>query len=164
MINWENTLHIPSQIKLSPEASDLITKLCCSAEERLGRNGADDIKAHTFFDSIDFSTDIRRQPAPYVPKISHPMDTSNFDPVEEDGPWDDTSEDSARAWDPQASSNGKHTEHAFYEFTFRRFFDDNGYPFRYPKPSGLDISQSKNPDIENKDGLDQNGACQPVYV
>ncbi|XP_039207403.1 serine/threonine-protein kinase LATS2 isoform X1 [Crotalus tigris] len=164
VINWENTLHIPSQIKLSPEASDLITKLCCSAEERLGRNGADDIKAHTFFDSIDFSTDIRRQPAPYVPKISHPMDTSNFDPVEEDGPWDDTSEDSARAWDPQASSNGKHTEHAFYEFTFRRFFDDNGYPFRYPKPSGLDISQSKNPDIENKDGLDQNGACQPVYV
>uniref|UniRef100_A0A8C6VNU1 non-specific serine/threonine protein kinase n=1 Tax=Naja naja TaxID=35670 RepID=A0A8C6VNU1_NAJNA len=85
VINWENTLHIPSQIKLSPEASDLITKLCCSAEERLGRNGADDIKAHTFFDSIDFSTDIRRQPAPYVPKISHPMDTSNFDPVEEDG-------------------------------------------------------------------------------
>ncbi|KAM3836849.1 serine/threonine-protein kinase LATS2 [Vipera latastei] len=164
VINWENTLHIPSQIKLSPEASDLIAKLCCSAEERLGRNGADDIKAHTFFDSIDFSTDIRRQPAPYVPKISHPMDTSNFDPVEEDGPWDDTSEDSARAWDPQASSNGKHTEHAFYEFTFRRFFDDNGYPFRYPKPSGLDISQSKNPDIENKDGLDQNGACQPVYV
>ncbi|XP_063161857.1 serine/threonine-protein kinase LATS2 isoform X1 [Candoia aspera] len=164
VINWENTLHIPSQIKLSPEASDLITKLCCSAEERLGRNGADDIKAHTFFDSIDFSTDIRRQPAPYVPKISHPMDTSNFDPVEEDGPWDDTSEDSARAWDPQASSNGKHTEHAFYEFTFRRFFDDNGYPFRYPKPSGLDISQSKNSDVENKDGLDQNGACQPVYV
>uniref|UniRef100_A0A8C6VKK5 non-specific serine/threonine protein kinase n=1 Tax=Naja naja TaxID=35670 RepID=A0A8C6VKK5_NAJNA len=164
VINWENTLHIPSQIKLSPEASDLITKLCCSAEERLGRNGADDIKAHTFFDSIDFSTDIRRQPAPYVPKISHPMDTSNFDPVEEDGPWDDSSEDNARAWDPQASSNGKHTEHAFYEFTFRRFFDDNGYPFRYPKPSGLDISQSKNPDIENKDGLDQNGACQPVYV
>ncbi|XP_070605871.1 serine/threonine-protein kinase LATS2 [Erythrolamprus reginae] len=164
VINWENTLHIPSQIKLSPEASDLITKLCCSAEERLGRNGADDIKAHTFFDSIDFSTDIRRQPAPYVPKISHPMDTSNFDPVEEEGPWDDSSEDNARAWDTQASSNGKHTEHAFYEFTFRRFFDDNGYPFRYPKPSGLDISQSKNPDIENKDGLDQNGACQPVYV
>ncbi|XP_013925089.1 PREDICTED: serine/threonine-protein kinase LATS2 [Thamnophis sirtalis] len=164
VINWENTLHIPSQIKLSPEASDLITKLCCSAEERLGRNGADDIKDHIFFDSIDFSTDIRRQPAPYVPKISHPMDTSNFDPVEEDGPWDDSSEDNARAWDPQASSNGKHTEHAFYEFTFRRFFDDNGYPFRYPKPSGLDISQPKNPDTENKNGLDQNGACQPVYV
>lgn len=164
MINWENTLHIPSQVKLSPEARDLITQLCCAAEERLGRNGADDIKAHPFFDSIDFSTDIRRQPAPYIPKISHPMDTSNFDPVEEDGPWDDPSEDNTRAWDPQTSSSGKHTEHAFYEFTFRRFFDDNGYPFRYPKPSGLESSQSENSDVESKDGLDQSGACQPVYV
>ncbi|XP_042313226.1 serine/threonine-protein kinase LATS2 isoform X3 [Sceloporus undulatus] len=164
VINWENTLHIPSQVKLSPEASDLITQLCCAAEERLGRNGADDIKAHPFFDSIDFSTDIRRQPAPYVPKISHPMDTSNFDPIEEDNPWDDTSEDNTKAWDPQTSSSGKHTEHAFYEFTFRRFFDDNGYPFRYPKPSGLEVSQSENSDVESKDGLDQTGACQPVYV
>lgn len=164
VINWENTLHIPSQIKLSSEATDFITKLCCSAEERLGRNGADDIKAHPFFDSIDFSTDIRRQPAPYIPKISHPMDTSNFDPVEEDASWDDTSEDNSRAWDPQTSSGGKHTEHAFYEFTFRRFFDDNGYPFRYPKPSGLEVNQSDNSDVESKDGLDQTGACQPVYV
>ncbi|XP_054829586.1 serine/threonine-protein kinase LATS2 [Eublepharis macularius] len=164
VINWENTLHIPPQVKLSPEASDLITQLCCAAEERLGRNGADDIKAHPFFDSIDFSTDCRRQPAPYIPKISHPMDTSNFDPVEEDSPWNDTSEDSTRPWDPQASSSGKHTEHAFYEFTFRRFFDDNGYPFRYPKPSGLEVNQSENSDVESKEGLDQAGACQPVYV
>uniref|UniRef100_A0A8D0EJG2 non-specific serine/threonine protein kinase n=1 Tax=Strix occidentalis caurina TaxID=311401 RepID=A0A8D0EJG2_STROC len=100
VINWESTLHIPSQIKLSPEASDLITKLCCAAEDRLGRNGADDIKAHSFFHSMDFSTDIRRQPAPYVPKISHPMDTSNFDPVEEESPWNDASGDSTRTWDP----------------------------------------------------------------
>uniref|UniRef100_A0A8C0GLC7 non-specific serine/threonine protein kinase n=2 Tax=Testudinidae TaxID=8487 RepID=A0A8C0GLC7_CHEAB len=164
VINWESTLHIPLQIKLSPEASDLITKLCCAAEERLGRSGADDIKAHPFFNSIDFSTDIRRQTAPYVPKISHPMDTSNFDPVEEESPWNDTSGDSTRTWDPLASSNSKHTEHAFYEFTFRRFFDDNGYPFRYPKPSGIESSQSEKSDAENKDVVDQTGACQPVYV
>ncbi|KAG6925063.1 large tumor suppressor kinase 2 [Chelydra serpentina] len=164
VINWESTLHIPLQIKLSPEASDLITKLCCAAEDRLGRSGADDIKAHPFFNSIDFSTDIRRQSAPYVPKISHPMDTSNFDPVEEESPWNDASGDSTRTWDPLASSNSKHTEHAFYEFTFRRFFDDNGYPFRYPKPSGIESSQSEKSDAENKDVVDQTGACQPVYV
>uniref|UniRef100_A0A8B9SU68 non-specific serine/threonine protein kinase n=1 Tax=Anas platyrhynchos TaxID=8839 RepID=A0A8B9SU68_ANAPL len=164
VINWESTLHIPSQIKLSPEATDLITKLCCAAEDRLGRNGADDIKAHSFFHSMDFSTDIRRQPAPYVPKISHPMDTSNFDPVEEESPWNDASGDSTRTWDPLASSNSKHTEHAFYEFTFRRFFDDNGYPFRYPKPSGMEVGQSEKSDVEDKDVVDQTGACQPVYV
>ncbi|XP_030921925.1 serine/threonine-protein kinase LATS2 isoform X2 [Geospiza fortis] len=164
VINWESTLHIPSQIKLSPEATDLITKLCCAAEDRLGRNGADDIKAHSFFHSMDFSTDIRRQPAPYVPKISHPMDTSNFDPVEEESPWSDASGDSTRTWDPLASSNNKHTEHAFYEFTFRRFFDDNGYPFRYPKPSGMEVCQSEKSDVEDKGVVDQTGACQPVYV
>uniref|UniRef100_A0A8C6X3L8 non-specific serine/threonine protein kinase n=1 Tax=Naja naja TaxID=35670 RepID=A0A8C6X3L8_NAJNA len=71
---------IPSMIFQDARNISPTTKI-----KRLGRNGADDIKAHTFFDSIDFSTDIRRQPAPYVPKISHPMDTSNFDPVEEDG-------------------------------------------------------------------------------
>ncbi|XP_044524240.1 serine/threonine-protein kinase LATS2 [Gracilinanus agilis] len=164
VINWENTLHIPTQVKLSPEASDLITKLCCAAENRLGRNGADEIKAHPFFSSMDFSGDIRKQPAPYVPKISHPMDTSNFDPVDEDGPWNDVSGDSTKAWDTLTSSNSKHTEHAFYEFTFRRFFDDNGYPFRCPKPSGIEATQSQNSDIENKDMVDPTGDCQPVYV
>uniref|UniRef100_A0A8P0P885 non-specific serine/threonine protein kinase n=1 Tax=Canis lupus familiaris TaxID=9615 RepID=A0A8P0P885_CANLF len=164
VINWENTLHIPVQVKLSPEARDLITKLCCAADHRLGRNGADDLKAHPFFGAIDFSSDIRKQPAPYVPKISHPMDTSNFDPVDEESPWNDASEDSTKAWDTLTSPNNKHPEHAFYEFTFRRFFDDNGYPFRCPKPSGADASQAEDSDLENSDMVDQTEGCQPVYV
>ncbi|XP_058403804.1 serine/threonine-protein kinase LATS2 isoform X1 [Diceros bicornis minor] len=164
VINWENTLHIPTQVKLSPEARDLITKLCCAADHRLGRNGADDLKAHPFFGTIDFSSDIRKQPAPYVPKISHPMDTSNFDPVDEESPWNDASEDSTKAWDTLTSPNNKHPEHAFYEFTFRRFFDDNGYPFRCPKPSGAEASQTENSDLENSDLVDQAEGCQPVYV
>uniref|UniRef100_A0A8C9KX91 non-specific serine/threonine protein kinase n=1 Tax=Panthera tigris altaica TaxID=74533 RepID=A0A8C9KX91_PANTA len=164
VINWENTLHIPAQVKLSAEARDLITKLCCAADQRLGRNGADDLKAHPFFGAIDFSSDIRKQPAPYVPKISHPMDTSNFDPVDEESPWNDASEDSTKAWDTLTSPNNKHPEHAFYEFTFRRFFDDNGYPFRCPKPSGADASQAEDSDVENSDTGDQTEGCQPVYV
>ncbi|KAM4700277.1 serine/threonine-protein kinase LATS2 [Discoglossus pictus] len=163
VINWENTLHIPSQIKLSPEATDLITKLCCAAENRLGRNGADEIKAHPFFSSIDFSTEIRHQPAPYVPKISHPTDTSNFDPVDEESPWND-SEDSTMTWDTLMNPGNKHTEHAFYEFTFRRFFDDNGYPFRYPKPSRLETSPCEESQEESQDATSETEGCQPVYV
>ncbi|XP_053564494.1 serine/threonine-protein kinase LATS2 [Bombina bombina] len=163
VINWENTLHIPPQVKLSPEATDLITKLCCAAEDRLGRNGADEIKAHPFFNSIDFSADIRRQPAPYVPKISHPMDTSNFDPVDEEGPWNDR-DDSTLTWDTFMSPHNKHPEHAFYEFTFRRFFDDNGYPFRYPKPSKLETSACVESQEENQDVVNKAESCQPVYV
>ncbi|KAK1805531.1 hypothetical protein P4O66_019830 [Electrophorus voltai] len=135
VINWQTTLHIPAQAKLSAQASDLIVKLCRGPEDRLGKNGADEIKAHPFFKGVDFSVDLRQQhhPAPYVPKIAHCTDTSNFDPVDPGKLWsdDDTSHnDTLSFW----FKNGKHPEHAFYEFTFRRFFDDNGHPYSCPKP------------------------------
>ncbi|KAJ8255816.1 hypothetical protein COCON_G00196800 [Conger conger] len=161
VINWESTLQVPPQVKLSPEAVDFIGRLCCSAEERLGGDGADEIKAHPFLNQMDFSSNLRTQPAPYRPKISHPMDTSNFDPVEEDGAGG--SGDSARAWDTLGSAHGKHPEHAFYEFTFRRFFDDNGCPFRYPKPPEPGPSPSSSCPPEGP-GEEPAEGCEPVYV
>lgn len=134
VINWKSTLHIPPQAKLSPEAADLIVKLCRGPEDRLGKNGADEIKAHPFFRAMDFSGDQRQQCAPYIPTIAHSTDTSNFDPVDPDKLWSsegkDTLSDTLNGW----FRNGKHPEHAFYEFTFRRFFDDNGHPYSCPKP------------------------------
>lgn len=176
MINWESTLQVPPQIKLSPEAVDIIGRLCCSPEERLGSNGAGEIKTHPFFDQMDFSSNLRTQPAPYRPKIAHPMDTSNFDPVEEEGgpgAWSDSG-DSTRAWETLCTPHGKHPEHAFYEFTFRRFFDDNGCPFRYPKPPETSHSQgppsssgasSMGPEEEEEEEEEEQGeGCEPVYV
>lgn len=177
---------MPPQVKLSPESVDIIGRLCCSAEQRLGANGAGEIKAHPFFSEVDFSSNLRQQPAPYRPKIAHPMDTSNFDPVEEDGApgaWSDSG-DSTRALDALCSPHGKHPEHAFYEFTFRRFFDDNGCPFRYPKPLEADMclgipgaagmgpeegeeteEEEEDDDEEEEEGGGEGGAgCEPVYV
>ncbi|XP_069017817.1 serine/threonine-protein kinase LATS1 [Embiotoca jacksoni] len=147
VINWKTTLHIPPPAKLSPEASDLVVKLCRGPEDRLGKNGADEIKAHAFFRSIDFSSDLRQQAAPYVPTIAHSTDTSNFDPVDPDKLWssdsdgEDDLDDTLGGW----FRDGKHPEHAFYEFTFRRFFDDNGHPYSCPKPieyEGYDQDQA----------------------
>ncbi|GCC28763.1 hypothetical protein chiPu_0007197 [Chiloscyllium punctatum] len=165
VINWESTLSIPPQVKLSSEATDLIIKLCCGASDRLGGKGAYEIKGHPFFITIDFSEDIRRQPAPYVPKISHPMDTSNFDPIEEENSWNDSS-DSTKMSDTLTSyvSGNKHPEHAFYEFTFRRFFDDNGYPFRYPKPLDTGEPKQNQPDVSQKNSVGHSESYQPVYV
>lgn len=136
VINWKNTLHIPPAAKLSLEASDLIIKLCRGHEDRLGKNGTDEIKEHPFFKSIDFSSDLRQQGAPYVPTIAHSTDTSNFDPVDPDKLWNNDSDDEDNHNDTLNIwfRNGKHPEHAFYEFTFRRFFDDNGHPYSCPKP------------------------------
>lgn len=136
VINWKSALHVPPAAKLSPEASDLIIKLCRGHEDRLGKNGADEIKAHPFFCSIDFSSDLRQQGAPYVPTIAHSTDTSNFDPVDPDKLWNNDSDDEDEHNDTLNIwfRNGKHPEHAFYEFTFRRFFDDNGHPYSCPKP------------------------------
>lgn len=186
VINWEKTLQVPAQVKLSPEAVDIIGRLCCSAEDRLGANGAREIKAHPFFSQVDFSSNLRQQPAPFRPTIAHPMDTSNFDPVEEEGgpgAWSDSG-DSTRALDTLCSPHGKHPEHAFYEFTFRRFFDDNGCPFRYPKPleanevvsnitgamgqeeeeEGQEEEEEEEDEEEEEEEGEQGEGCEPVYV
>lgn len=122
VINWETTLQIPKQANLSPEATDLILKLCCNAEKRLGKN-ANEIKDHPFFQEIDFEKGLRRQPAPYKPRIEYPTDTSNFDPIDPDRLRNSTSIDSSNSDD--AADKSKHF-HGFFEFTFRRFFDDGG--------------------------------------
>ena len=74
----------------------------------------------------------RQTHPPHVPVIRHETDTSNFDPVEpeRDHGDGDSSEDDADAHPSKERSrlNPGHAqgEHAFLEFTFRRFFDDNG--------------------------------------
>lgn len=119
MINWQQTLHIPEEAELSPAASDIILRLCCDHNNRLGVNGPDEVKAHPFFHNINFDS-LRKTRSPYVPKILHPADTSNFDPVEPE-----KLRDSNHKRD-NTLENGKQPDHAFYEFTFRRFFDESG--------------------------------------
>lgn len=124
VINWKETLKIPLKPVLTQAAKDLIVRLCCGPEERLGVNRAEEIKIHPFFEGIDFDS-LRRQCPPYVPNIRYATDTSNFDPVDPDKLHNSDSEDNKKV---EKLENGKHPEHAFFEFTFRRFFDDGGHP------------------------------------
>ncbi|XP_037082221.1 serine/threonine-protein kinase LATS1-like [Pollicipes pollicipes] len=127
VINFETTLKIPKQARMSGEARELILRLLTGPERRLGKNGAAEVKAHPFFASIDFEKGVRRMRAPYVPKIRYPTDTSNFDPVDSDRQRDSDS-DSDSEYGSQANAGaGDDSEHpGFFEFTFRRFFDGYG--------------------------------------
>ena len=44
IVNWRNHLKFPEEAKLSSEAKDLISRLLCNVEHRLGTKGAHEIK------------------------------------------------------------------------------------------------------------------------
>lgn len=86
IINWKKTLVIPPEAKLSVPASDLINRLMTDANNRLGVNGVNEIKAHPFFTGIDWKN-LKQKQAPYLPEVKSEIDTRNFDKFEEQDPW-----------------------------------------------------------------------------
>jgi serine/threonine kinase 38 len=48
-MHWRKTLRIPVEANLSPAATDILKRLMSDADNRLGMNGVEEIKAHPFF-------------------------------------------------------------------------------------------------------------------
>ncbi|KAK7205100.1 kinase-like domain-containing protein [Myxozyma melibiosi] len=125
ILAWPETLYFPEEIHLSHEAEDLIRRLLTSAENRLGRGGADEIKAHPFFDGVDWDS-IREFNAPFIPKLSSITDTSYF-PTEDlenipDAPEISAANEAVAA----ATNNSEETELSkesmpFIGYTYSRF-------------------------------------------
>ena len=86
VINWKKYFKIPSKVKLSSEAKDLINKLINSSNKRLGKNGAEEIKKHPFFKDLDWDN-IRTMKPPFIPKIKNEYDTKYFEIFEENEPF-----------------------------------------------------------------------------
>ncbi|RWR81136.1 serine/threonine-protein kinase tricorner isoform X1 [Cinnamomum micranthum f. kanehirae] len=96
IVNWRNHLKFPEEAKLSAEAKDLISKLLCNVEQRLGTKGADEIKAHPWFKGIQWDR-LYQMEAAFIPEVNEELDTQNFEKFEESegeiqtssksGPW-----------------------------------------------------------------------------
>ncbi|KAI3968575.1 hypothetical protein MKW92_033105 [Papaver armeniacum] len=96
IVNWKTHLKFPEEAKLSPEAKDLISKLLCNVDQRLGTNGADEIKAHSWFKGVEWDR-LYQMDAAFIPEVNDELDTQNFEKFEEaenqtqtsskSGPW-----------------------------------------------------------------------------
>lgn len=63
----------------SPEAKDLMNRLMCTDQtQRLGANGAEEVKRHPFFESLTWQTLLEEEPQ-FVPSPQNPEDTEYFD-------------------------------------------------------------------------------------
>ncbi|KAH6768452.1 AGC cGMP-dependent and protein kinase kinase family protein [Perilla frutescens var. hirtella] len=96
IVNWRTHLKFPEEAKLSLEAKDLICKLLCNVDQRLGTRGADEIKAHPWFKGIEWNK-LYHMTAAFIPEVNGELDTQNFEKFEESdnqvpsaaksGPW-----------------------------------------------------------------------------
>ena len=86
IINWEKFLEIPEKAKLNDDTSDLIFRMLSNKENRLGKNGADEIKKHPFFKGLDWNN-IRKMTPPFIPKLKNEYDTSYFDTFKTEEPF-----------------------------------------------------------------------------
>ena len=74
----QNCFDFPTDVDTSEAAKDLMKRLICSADVRMGQNGIVDFKSHPYFSGVDWDN-ITQSTAPYIPEVSSPTDTSNFD-------------------------------------------------------------------------------------
>ena len=76
--HFENYLIFPKKCKASNNCKDLILKLVNHSENRLGKNGSQEIKAHPFFKGINWQK-IKEMKPPFIPELKNDYDNKYFD-------------------------------------------------------------------------------------
>lgn len=83
----ESDLSDEDEIRISEDAWDLICRLICERENRIGAKAVtassindeiEEFRAHPFFEGVEWHS-IRNRSAPFVPQLEGDADTSYFD-------------------------------------------------------------------------------------
>ncbi|XP_008576814.1 PREDICTED: myotonin-protein kinase isoform X3 [Galeopterus variegatus] len=83
IVHYKEHLSLPlADAGVPEEAQDLIQRLLCPPETRLGRGGAGDFQKHPFFFGLDWDG-LRDSMPPFIPDFEGATDTCNFDVVED---------------------------------------------------------------------------------
>ncbi|KAL3359223.1 hypothetical protein AABB24_016002 [Solanum stoloniferum] len=134
IVNWKSHLKFPEEAKLSSEAEDLIGKLLCHVTQRLGSNGADEIKVHPWFRGIDWDR-IYHIDAAFIPEVTDELDTQNFEKFEEQSETRSQSASKSGPWRKMLSSKDIN----FVGYTYKNFEIVNDY-----QASGMAELKKKN--------------------
>lgn len=111
-MNWKETLVFPLEIPITNTTKNLILRFCTHSENRIGRNGVEEIKSHPFFRGVDW-INIRDRPTAIPVEVKSIDDTSNFDDFPEvDLTWNEPARE-------KAELNAK--DWVFLNYTFKRF-------------------------------------------
>jgi len=113
--------------RISAHKANCFPSLVCNTENRLGRGGADEIKAHKFFRGVDFDG-LRRIRAPFEPKLASNVDTTYF-PTDEIDQTDNATHLKRLAQESgnQPRNDAPELSLPFIGYTFKRFdtFNNN---------------------------------------
>lgn len=115
--HWKKTLNIPEESNLSPSARDILKRLLCGAENRLGVNGVQEIKNHAFFKGLDWDG-LRNRKSPFVPDVKEEDDCTRFDDFDEEDPWV-PKEEKSNSYDKQNKTK-KRKDINFPGYTFKK--------------------------------------------
>ncbi|XP_057766500.1 uncharacterized protein LOC130986962 [Salvia miltiorrhiza] len=114
IVHWRNHLRFPSDRRITPDAKDLICRLLCDVDNRLGTRGVEEIKAHPWFKHIQWDN-IYDMEAAYRPEVNGELDTQNF--VENDVVDSQPEKSRTVAWRKYHHS----TDLSFIGYTYRCF-------------------------------------------
>ena len=111
IMHWRKTFNIPAEARLSPASTDILKRLICETDNRLGRNGVAEIKAHPFFKGVDWEA-MRELKAPYIPTITSEVSNENFDQFDEEDPFH-------RAIDNKRKGGNRKVDMNFVGYTYK---------------------------------------------